>query len=285
MREGVIIKGIGGFYYVLSEGVIYECKARGIFRKEKITPLVGDNVDFDEKNGKGSIVSIHPRKNYLVRPPVANVDRLIIVIAASSPEPNTILIDKMLIEARKNNIEAVICINKSDLAARGDIEDAYEKAGYTVLCVSAEKRENLASLEKLLENSVTAFTGASGVGKSSLLNALADAGMETGELSEKISRGKNTTRHVELIPTNNGFLFDTPGFTSFEIVNIEPNELYTYYPEIEKYAHLCRFRDCAHTREQTDCAVKDAVENGEISKMRYESYCELYNLLKNNKSF
>lgn len=285
MHEGVIIKGIGGFYYVLSGGSVYECKARGIFRKEKITPLAGDNVEFEEKNGKGSIVRILSRKNFLIRPPVANVDRLVIVIAASAPEPNTVLIDKMLIQAMQNGIEAVICINKSELASRDDIEEAYSAAGYTVICVSAEKRENLSALHELTKGRITAFAGASGVGKSSLLNALTGAGMETGELSEKILRGKNTTRHVELIPIENGFVFDTPGFTSFEIGKIEPQELYRFYPEIEKYSSMCRYRDCAHTREQTDCAVKDALEDGKISKIRYDSYCELYKLLKENKTF
>ena len=285
MHEGVIIKGIGGFYYVLSGGSVYECKARGIFRKEKITPLAGDNVEFEEKNGKGSIVRILSRKNFLIRPPVANVDRLVIVIAASAPEPNTVLIDKMLIQAMQNGIEAVICINKSELASRDDIEEAYSAAGYTVICVSAEKRENLSALHELTKGRITAFAGASGVGKSSLLNALTGVGMETGELSEKILRGKNTTRHVELIPIENGFVFDTPGFTSFEIGKIEPQELYRFYPEIEKYSSMCRYRDCAHTREQTDCAVKDALEDGKISKIRYDSYCELYKLLKENKTF
>ncbi len=285
MHEGVIIKGIGGFYYVLSGDNVYECKARGIFRKEKITPLAGDNVEFEEKNGKGSIVRILSRKNFLIRPPVANVDRLVIVIAASAPEPNTVLIDKMLIQAMQNGIEAVICINKSELASRDDIEEAYSAAGYTVICVSAEKRENLSALHELTRGRITAFAGASGVGKSSLLNALTGAGMETGELSEKILRGKNTTRHVELIPIENGFVFDTPGFTSFEIGKIEPQELYKFYPEIEKYSGMCRYRDCAHTREQTDCAVKDALEDGKISKIRYDSYCELYKLLKENKTF
>lgn len=285
MREGIIIKGIGGFYYVLSDGKVYECKARGVFRKEKITPLVGDRVKLEEKDGKGSIEEILPRKNSLVRPAVANVDNLVIVIAAATPEPNLLLIDKMLIQAKQNNIEAVICINKSDIAKREEIESAYSIAGYNVICTSAQSGENIDRLQNLIRNSVTAFSGASGVGKSSILNALTGSCMETGELSEKIQRGKNTTRHVELIQTDGGFVFDTPGFTSFEIDKIEPSELYKYYPEIEKHSDKCRFRDCAHTNRQQGCAVREAVENGEISQIRYESYCELYNVLKENKVF
>ena len=194
MQKGIIIKGIGGFYYVLSEGNVFECKARGIFRKEKVTPMVGDNVSIEVKNGKGSITEIMPRKNSLIRPPVANIDTLCLVVAAASPEPNLRLIDKMLVYAEKNCINAVICINKTDLDKREDLVEIYESAGYPVICVSAGTQTNLEALQSIMAGKVTAFAGLSGVGKSSLLNLLTDSAMETGSLSEKIDRGKHTTR-------------------------------------------------------------------------------------------
>lgn len=285
LLDGIITKGIGGFYYVLSEGVIYECKARGVFRKNKITPLVGDRVKIEIKNNTGSICEILPRKNFLVRPPAANIDTLIVVISASYPEPDTTLLDKMLIQAGKNNIDAVLCINKTDTGKRDELAAVYEKAGYKVIMVSAEKKENLDSLYEVMSGRITAFTGVSGVGKSSLLNVITGSDMETGDLSDKIQRGKNTTRHVELIPVADGFVFDTPGFSSFELSGINPEDLWEFFPEFHEFTSLCKFRDCSHTREQNNCAVKDAVNSQHISESRYNSYCELYNILKENKTF
>lgn len=284
MQTGIITKGIGGFYYVLSDGEVFECKARGVFRKEKITPMVGDNVEIEAKGDKGSIVKILPRKNELLRPPVANVDTLVVVVAATSPEPNLMLIDKMLVYAEKCGITAVICINKTDLTQREDIRNIYESAGYRVICTSAEMGENLDELKELINGRITAFSGLSGVGKSSILNILTDANMETGSLSTKIDRGKHTTRHVELISISDGFVFDTPGFSSLEIPEISLEELSTCFPEIEKYSHDCKFRGCSHTKDQ-GCAVKAAVENGEISPERYKSYCEMAEIIKSRKIY
>ncbi len=284
MQTGIITKGIGGFYYVLSDNKIFECKARGVFRKEKITPMVGDNVEIEVKGNKGSVEKILPRKNELVRPPVANVDMLVIVVAAASPEPNLMLIDKMLVYAEKCGISAVICINKTDLTQRDDIKDIYENAGYAVINVSAEKCENLDALKELINGRVTAFSGLSGVGKSSILNILTDANMETGSLSEKIERGKHTTRHVELIRTGDGFVFDTPGFSSLEIPDMSIEELTLCFPEIEKYSGDCKFRGCSHAKD-LGCAVREAVDRGEISKGRYKSFLEMSEIIKSRKIY
>ncbi len=284
MQTGIITKGIGGFYYVLSNGEIFECKARGVFRKEKITPMVGDNVEIEVKGGKGSIVKILPRKNELVRPAVANVDTLVLVVAATSPEPNLMLIDKMLVYAEKCGITAVICINKTDLTQRDDIKDIYENAGYRVICTSAEKDENLDELKELIKGRVTAFSGLSGVGKSSILNILTDANMETGSLSEKIERGKHTTRHVELISISDGFVFDTPGFSSLELPELTLEELSECFPEIDKYSVDCKFRGCSHIKDQ-GCAVKEAVERGKISSERYKSFCEMGEIIRSRKIY
>ncbi len=284
MQKGIIIRGIGGFYYVLSDGNVYECKARGVFRKEKITPMVGDNVCIEVKNGKGSITEIMPRKNSLVRPPVANIDTLCLVIAAAAPEPNLRLIDKMLVYAEKSGINAVICINKTDLGSRDDIVEIYEKAGYPVICVSAGTKTNMEALHKIMDGKVTAFAGLSGVGKSSLLNILTDAGMETGNLSQKIERGKHTTRHVELIKANNGFVFDTPGFSSLEVPDMSEDELETCFPDISRFSDGCKFRGCSHIKD-SGCAVRQAVDEGDIALSRYESYSEMRENLRKRKIY
>lgn len=284
MQKGIIIRGIGGFYYVLSDGNVYECKARGVFRKEKITPMVGDNVCIEVKNGKGSITEIMPRKNSLVRPPVANIDTLCLVIAAAAPEPNLRLIDKMLVYAEKSSINAVICINKTDLGSRDDIVEIYEKAGYPVICVSAGTKTNMEALHKIMDGKVTAFAGLSGVGKSSLLNILTDAGMETGNLSQKIERGKHTTRHVELIKANNGFVFDTPGFSSLEVPDMSEDELETCFPDISRFSDGCKFRGCSHIKD-SGCAVRQAVDEGDIALSRYESYSEMRENLRKRKIY
>lgn len=284
MQKGIIIRGIGGFYYVLSDGNVYECKARGVFRKEKITPMVGDNVCIEVKNGKGSITEIMPRKNSLVRPPVANIDTLCLVIAAAAPEPNLRLIDKMLVYAEKSSINAVICINKTDLGSRDDIVEIYEKAGYPVICVSAGTKTNMEALHNIMDGKVTAFAGLSGVGKSSLLNILTDAGMETGNLSQKIERGKHTTRHVELIKANNGFVFDTPGFSSLEVPDMSEDELETCFPDISRFSDGCKFRGCSHIKD-SGCAVRQAVDEGDIALSRYESYSEMRENLRKRKIY
>lgn len=281
MQSGVIIKGIGGFYYIkTADGTIYECKARGVFRKRSITPMVGDRVKIETDGGCGSIAEIEPRTSELIRPPVANIDTLVIVAAAASPEPSLFLIDKMLINAEKNNINAVICINKTDLAERSDIYEIYTSAGYKVIGVCASKKENLNELKELIKGKITAFAGLSGVGKSTILSAITKGEMRTGEISEKIGRGKHTTRHVELLELEGGgYALDTPGFGQLELDGIYEDELYKYFPEMRGHEGECRFRGCAHIKEP-DCAIRAGVENGAISCSRYESYTQLYAELK-----
>lgn len=278
MCEGIIVKGIGGFYYVKTDEGIYECKARGIFRKKRITPMVGDYVEINEKSA--SIEGIKERRNHLIRPPVANVDILVVVMAAMTPDPNLFLVDKLLVNAEKNGIYTVICINKTDLCQRDDIERIYTAAGYKVFNVSAERDENLEQIKKIIAGKVTAFAGLSGVGKSTILGRITRYNPQTGDLSEKIGRGRHTTRHVELLElSGGGYVFDTPGFGSFELSDIKASELYRYFPEMVKLEGLCRFKGCAHIKER-DCAVKKAVENGDIPPERYESYSVLYDELK-----
>ncbi|MCC8169810.1 MAG: ribosome small subunit-dependent GTPase A [Oscillospiraceae bacterium] len=282
--NGIIIKGIGGFYYVkTADDNIYECKARGIFRKEHIMPMIGDRVSIDISGGKGSITEISPRTTQLVRPPVANIDTLVLVVAAASPDPNLFLLDKMLVNAEINGIEPMICINKTDLVQRADLEEIYKC--YTVIYVSAEKREGIDKLSSLIKDRVSAFAGLSGVGKSSLLNLITDSEMETGSVSKKINRGRHTTRHVELMElSTGGFVLDTPGFSSLEIDSIKADELQNYFPEMAEVKNDCRFRGCSHINEP-DCAVKRLLNSKGIAQSRYESYKELYNTLKQIKEW
>lgn len=282
---GIIIKGIGGFYYVKAAGNIYECKARGILRKQRITPMIGDITEIELLGDKGSIVAIKPRKSYLVRPPVSNIDTMVLVVAAASPEPNMFLIDKMLINAEIRGIEPVICINKTDLAKRNDIEKIYISAGYRVFSVSAEKKEGIKDLFEYLADKTTAFAGLSGVGKSSLLSLITDDVLETGTVSEKIQRGRHTTRHVELFELKNGgFVLDTPGFSSLEVDGIKAEDLYKYFPEMAESEGQCKFRGCSHINEP-GCFVKEQLSQGKISESRYESYRQLYEKLKTVKEW
>lgn len=284
--RGKIIKGIGGFYYVkTADGKIYECKARGIFRKEKIKPCIGDEVEISLQNEKGSIDKILPRRTQLVRPPVANIDTLVIVAAAADPAPDTFLTDKLLVNAEHGKIEPIICINKTDIKSAEELKGVYEKAGYTVLSVCAERGEGFDQLLELLNGKTSAFAGLSGVGKSTILNIITDAEQKTGAVSEKIRRGRHTTRHVELLElADGGFVLDTPGFSSFEVEAVKAAELYMYFPEMRECKNMCRFKGCSHINEP-NCAVKALVESGEISKSRYESYKELYEQLKNIKDW
>ena len=277
---GIIVKGIGGFYYVKTEsGEVVETRARGLFRKDNVKPMIGDRVTVEGN----ALTKIEPRKNSLVRPPVANIDNLVIVSAAASPDPDFKLIDKMLVNAEIAGIKPVICINKTDLADYSEIEKAYTLAGYPVISVSAKENWGVEKILPLLKDKTTAFAGLSGVGKSSILNILTGSEMETGNVSEKIQRGKHTTRHVELIELKEGgFVLDTPGFSSLEVDNVKASELWQYFPEFE--ADECRFKGCAHINEP-GCKVKEKLNNGEIAQSRYESYCEFYEILKQIKEW
>lgn len=286
-----ILKGIGGFYYVKCDGVedVVECKARGKFRNLSLKPYVGDDVDVEiSGDGKGSILDIHPRKNCFIRPPVANIDRLVIVCSCHNPEPDFGFIDKMLVICASKNVEAIICLNKTDLATEEEIDklaSVYEKIGITVIRTSYTSSEGTSALKDMLKNKITAFSGFSGVGKSTLLNSiLGITELETGEVSKKIGRGRHTTRHVELMDFCDGYLIDTPGFGSLEIGDIEPEELKVFFPEFEKYECECRFPDCMHLGTKF-CGVYDAVSSGEIDVSRYENYKNFYKFLKDKKEW
>ncbi len=287
MPSGIILKGIGGFYYVAAGDATYECKARGIFRKNDVTPLPGDRVNFsivDEDKKKGSLDEIFPRSSVLTRPAVANVNQVVMVIAAKSPVPDLLLLDKLLVTAGKENIKTVICLNKLDLDTDNDgkrISGSYANAGYDFIRTSTKTGQGIAELESKLKTMVTVFAGQSGVGKSTLLNTiLKDMVMQTGALSMKTDRGKHTTRHAELLPLDcGGYIVDTPGFSSFELENIEQSELQQYYNEFSAISQECRFSGCSHASEP-DCKIKELVANGTIDSGRYERYLELLDYLK-----
>ena len=284
-----IFKGIGGFYYVKAGNFIYECRARGRFRKDGITPLVGDEVNclIDKTSNTGMISNIMSRTNSLIRPPVANVTQIAIVVSVTNPKPNLKTVDKLISSAIYANIKPLICINKTDLQNGENLFEIYSKIGFKTLYISAESKENIDMLIEKLSGEVTVFAGNSGVGKSSLLNCiLKDANLETGTVSSKIERGRHTTRHSELIPLDNngGYIIDTPGFSSFSVSGFDEHELYKLFPEFIEYSDNCRFADCSHTVEQ-GCSVLEAVETGEISKSRHESYVEQYKEILDSKTF
>lgn len=288
---GVVMKGIGGFYYIKSSfhGII-ECKARGIFRKDDIIPLPGDKVSFsiiDTNKNTGLIEEILPRSSELVRPAVANVTQLVVVVAVKSPQPDFLLLDKMLITASLKNIKPIILFNKIDRSSGQDIErikKVYENTGYDLFFLCAKSHEGFDDLMGILKENITVFAGQSGVGKSTILNRLAGAAvMETGEVSDKIERGRHTTRHAELLElSNGGLVVDTPGFSSFELTGVELNDLELHYPEFINHLGRCRFNGCSHINEP-DCVVKEAVENGDIDNERYERFVHFYSLLKKQK--
>lgn len=291
MINGKIIKGIGGFYYVDTEKELYECRARGIFRKNKITPLVGDIVSIsvvDEENKKGVVEEIEERDTELVRPPIANVDKALIVFAIKNPSPNLSLLDRFIVLAEKENLEIVIVFTKVDLDTDGklldELKNIYEVSGYKVIPVSNKLKLNIDKIKEELKENTVVFAGPSGVGKSSLLNEVdKNFELKTGEVSDKIKRGKHTTRHAELLKLEcGGMVADTPGFSSLTLDDIDENELKEYFIEFDKYDE-CRFGSrCIHENEPS-CAVKEAVENGEISKKRYDSYIQLLNEIRSGK--
>lgn len=299
---GKIIKGIAGFYYIYissaDENVctpyegVYECKAKGIFRNEGVKPLVGDNVEIeilDEANKKGNIVKILERKNSLIRPAVANVDQALVIFAAAKPTPNLNLLDRFLISMEMSKVESIICFNKTDVADEdyvNRLRDIYFSCGYKVICTSTVDGSGVEQLKSMLKGKTTVLAGPSGVGKSSMTNAIIpEACMQTGGISKKIERGKHTTRHSELFTIQKDtFLFDTPGFSSLYVNNLEKEDLMWYFPEFDKFNDKCRFQGCVHINEP-DCSVKDALREGLISKSRYDNYLLIYDELKNKKKY
>ncbi len=288
MTEGIIIKALSGFYYVDTADGIVSCKARGKFRLDGTSPLVGDRVRLTaDRDGTGRIESVFERKNFFIRPAVANIDALVFVAANVNPVTDPFLIDRVAVIAQEASCELIVCVNKIDLDAGDDLYGIYTAAGYRVIRTSAETGEGASELFDAMRGKVCAFTGNSGVGKSSILNVLLpDAAIPTDAVSEHLGRGKHTTRHVELYPLGEDtFVADTPGFASFEISmmqTVSKERLQYDFPEFAPYLGRCRFLDCAHIREP-DCAVRRALEEGRIGRSRYDSYVRLYDLTAKQK--
>ncbi len=297
--QGKIIKGVGGFYYVhLPDNRIFECKAKGVFRNKNIKPMVGDNVlidIIDPENFKGNIISILDRNNSLIRPAVSNVDQAIIIFALANPKPNYNLLDRFLIMMDRQDVKTIICLNKSDLIEFEEInkiKNIYQACGYDVVVTTTYDTQDsrdinfqeITKLRELINEKTTVFAGPSGVGKSSLLNLLnPNANVETGSISEKIKRGKHTTRHSELINISlNTYIMDTPGFSSLYVEDMECEDLWSYYNEFVKFQGQCRFTGCVHINEP-DCRVKEALMTGEVSELRYNNYKQIYDELKNKR--
>ena len=273
--EGKIIKGIGGFYYVETKEGLIECKARGKFRHKSLKPMVGDNVKIKVEKGKGVIEDIHERSSELIRPTVANVTLAFVVFAIKNPDLNFDLLNRFLVLCESNNIKAIVCLNKIDLVddkERMELRDKIADIGYEVLFINAKKGEGIDTLKEKMQGNVTVLCGPSGAGKSTLINTLIDRShMETGNVSDKIGRGKHTTRHSELIAIEEGYIVDTPGFSTLDMSFIDKEDLKYCFPEFEEYNHMCRFTGCMHYKEP-DCAVKNAVEEKVINKHRYDFY-------------
>ena len=290
--QGKIIKGIAGFYYVYADHSVYECKAKGVFRNQKIKPLVGDDVEIsvlNEETCLGNIEQILPRTSQLIRPAVANVDQALLVFALKAPEPNLNLLDRFLLMMAKQQIPTIICFNKIDLVMEENVsayKNIYENAGYSVLCSSTYEEHGMDALYQVLKGKTTALAGPSGVGKSSIMNMLQpEANMEVGVISKKIERGKHTTRHSEMIPIGDDtYLLDTPGFSSLYFFDMEAEDLKQYYREFEPFEPECRFGGCNHVGER-ECGVKQAVEDGKIPVSRYENYRLFFEELKDKKRF
>lgn len=292
--KGKIIKGIAGFYYVHTpeEGKLFECKVKGVFRNQKLKPLVGDDVEIntdDQPEGTGTIVDILPRKNELIRPAVANVDQAMVIFAAAEPAPNLNLLDRFLIMMRRQKLNTIVCFNKVDIVTQKELsllKETYRQCGYEVFFTSMLKKDGVQELRTLLKGKTTVLAGPSGVGKSTFINIIQpEANMQTGAISEKIKRGKHTTRHSELICIDkDSYVMDTPGFSSLYIDDIGKDELKDYFEEFREYVPECRFIGCSHINEP-GCAVKAALKENKISRIRYENYTELYEELKNVRRY
>ena len=288
--QGKIIKGIAGFYYVQTKTGIYECKAKGSFRNRKVKPYVGDNVEItvlNEETKKGNLEDILERKNFLIRPAVANVDQTLVIFAAAKPDPNLNLLDRFLIMMEQKEIPVVLVFNKQDVAEQeklAKLVEIYENCGYQVLTVSALQEDGISEIREILRGKTSTVAGPSGVGKSSIINLLqSDVYMETGNISEKIERGKHTTRHSELIAIEEDtYIFDTPGFSSLYVTDMEKEELKSYFPEFASFEDACKFLGCVHVNEPV-CGVKEALKAGKISQSRYDNYKLLYEELKENE--
>ena len=289
-ENGFILKGIGGFYYVRTDSGVIECKARGKFRKSSQKPVIGDRVMIEvQDDGTGYIMSIEPRKNRLIRPAVSNIDQLVIVCSAAPPVTETLLIDKVTAIAEHKGMDVLIVINKCDINRGDHLYDIYTQAGFQVFRVSAQTGEGVGALREQLTGKISAFAGNSGVGKSSLLNAIDEKfQMETGSISPKTERGRHTTRHVELVELETGgFIADTPGFSAFDAERMDlilKDDLQYAFREFEPYLNQCRFTGCAHVKDK-GCAIRQAVEEGKIAKERHESYCQLYESVRNLKEW
>ncbi|MFX3624610.1 MAG: ribosome small subunit-dependent GTPase A [Ectobacillus sp.] len=290
MPEGKIIKALSGFYYVAHENGITQCRGRGVFRKNKITPLVGDQVVFQADNpSEGYILEVLERKNELVRPPIANVDQAILVFSAVEPGFNSLLLDRFLVLIEFNDIQPIICISKIDLVDEQELKQIeqyandYRKIGYEVLFTSTKIEDSVSQLQPFLQNCVSVVAGQSGVGKSSLLNILRpDLELKTSGISAHLGRGKHTTRHVELIEVGTGLVADTPGFSSLDFIDIEVEDLTNCFPEFRSQSQLCKFRGCTHISEPK-CAVKAAVDAQTIPRYRYDHYIEFIQEIRDRK--
>lgn len=282
MHRGRLIKGIGGFYYVDVNGKIFECKPRGLFRKKNIVPVIGDYVKIDildYENRKGVIEKIEARRNELTRPPVSNVDQVIVTFAVAQPEPHFSLLDRFLVLAESQKLKIIICFNKIDLLDENEYKemvDIYVAISYNTILTSSVQGRGIDDLSKELKNKTTVFAGPSGVGKSTLLNHIyPDLQLETGKVSPKTGRGRHITRHAELISIGeNSWVLDTPGFSSLAIDFIDEEDLHYYFPEFMPFIDACKFNSCRHINEP-DCGIKGAVKSGKISQQRYGSYVQL----------
>ena len=287
--NGIILKGIGGFYYVETAEGVFECKAKGRFRRERLTPLAGDRVLISiNDNAENTIDEIAERKNYLLRPPVANIDNLLLVVSMCEPSPNTLVIDKMTTMAERKGIKPIIVFSKTDLASAEALIDIYKSTGYRIFSVSPNDKSDLEKIRELLSGKLTAFTGNSGAGKSTLINALCPSlELTTAQVSSKLGRGRHTTRQAEIFHINDGLIIDTAGFSSLDLTSDDPilkDELALYFPEFQEYIGQCKFTSCAHIGEK-GCKICEMVNAGLISRSRHDNYIQLYNDAKNIKKW